>query len=155
MNAIALAVLAGLCWGVGELCTKSVLHTHKIGPLTALAWRSTIALPAIWAAWWVIVRWIGIEPRGELRALAGSELAKLILGSGLLAGAGGMICFYAALNLDDISKIKPIAFTVAPAIAVLFGWLLLHEPMSWRRALAVGLILAGVVLLTGDKPAAR
>ena len=66
-----------------------------------------------------------------------------------------MICFYAALNLDDISKIKPIAFTVAPAIAVLLGWLLLHEPMSWRRALAVGLILAGVVLLTGDKPAAR
>jgi uncharacterized membrane protein len=60
-----------------------------------------------------------------------------------------MICFYAALNLDDVSRIKPIAFTVAPAVAVVLGWLLLHESMTARKALAVGLILLGVVLLTG------
>ena len=35
MQTVIYAVLAGLCWGVGESFTKSVLHTHKIGPVTA------------------------------------------------------------------------------------------------------------------------
>lgn len=153
MKGVGLAVLAGLCWGIGELCTKSVLHTHRIGPITAIALRSTIALPVLWLAWWVAVRGVGAEPRGGLRLLAGADLLKLVLGSGLLAGAAGMICFYAALNLDDISRIKPVAFTVAPAIAALLGWLVLHEPMTWRRGAAIALLLAGVVLLTGDRPA--
>lgn len=151
MRGLALAVIAGLCWGIGELCTKSVLHTHRIGPVTAIALRSTIALPVLWLAWWVAVRGLGAEPRGGLRLLAGADLWKLVLGSGLLAGAAGMICFYAALNLDDISRIKPVAFTVAPAVAALLGWLVLQEPMTLRRGAAIALILAGVVLLTGDR----
>ena len=36
MKAILLAVGAGACWGVGEIFTKSVLHTGRVGPLTAL-----------------------------------------------------------------------------------------------------------------------
>lgn len=151
MKGLALAGLAGLCWGIGELCTKSVLHTHRIGPVTAIALRSTIALPVLWLAWWVAVRGLGAEPRGGLRLLAAADLWKLVLGSGLLAGAAGMICFYAALNLDDLSRIKPVAFTVAPAVAALLGWLVLHEPMTLRRGTAIALILAGVVLLTGDR----
>ena len=149
MQALILAVLAGLCWGVGELCTKSVLHGHRIGPMTAIAVRSTIALPVLWVAWAVATRWLALEPRPQWRALQTADVLKLGLGSGLTAGAAGMICFYAALNLDDVSRIKPIAFTVAPAVAVLLGWLLLHEAMTARKALAVGLILLGVVLLTG------
>jgi transporter family protein len=151
MKGLALALLAGLCWGIGELCTKSVLHTHRIGPVTAIVLRSTIALPVLWLAWWVAVRGLGAEPRGGLRLLAGADLWKLVVGSGLLAGAAGMICFYAALNLDDISRIKPVAFTVAPAVATLLGWLVLHEPMTLRRGAAIALILSGVVLLTGDR----
>ncbi|HET9299758.1 MAG TPA: DMT family transporter [Candidatus Polarisedimenticolaceae bacterium] len=151
MQALILAVLAGLCWGVGELCTKSVLHGHRIGPMTAIAVRSTVALPVLWIAWAVATRWLALEPRPQWRALETGDVLKLTLGSGLTAGAAGMICFYAALNLDDVSRIKPIAFTVAPAVAVVLGWLLLHEAMTARKALAVGLILLGVVLLTGTR----
>ena len=149
MQALILAVLAGLCWGVGELCTKSVLHGHRIGPMTAIAVRSTIALPVLWIAWAVATRWLGLERRPQWSGLETGDVLKVVLGSGLTAGAAGMICFYAALNLDDVSRIKPIAFTVAPAVAVVLGWLLLHEAMTARKALAVGLILLGVVLLTG------
>jgi transporter family protein len=148
MKAIPLAILAGLCWGVGELCTKMVLQTHRIGPVTAIAVRSTIALPVLWIAYAIAVHQLGSEPRGWLRALEPGDLARLVIGSGLVAGAGGMLCFYAALHLDDISRIKPIAFTVAPAVAVLLGWWLLGEPMSLRKGLAVALILIGVGLLT-------
>lgn len=151
MRAMILAVLAGLCWGIGELCTKSVLHTHRIGPMTAIAVRSSIALPVLWLAWLAASRWLALEPPAQWRALQAGDVLKLVLGSGLTAGAAGMIFFYGALNLDDVSRIKPIAFTVAPAVAVLLGWLLLHEPMTPRKGLAVGLILLGVVLLTGGR----
>jgi transporter family protein len=158
MNAVWLAVLAGACWGVGELCTKMVLHTHRIGPVTAIALRSTIALPVLWLAFLLIVQVGGAEPRSGWRSLETADWLKLVLGSGLVAGAGGMICFYAALNLGDISHIKPIAFTLAPAVAVVLGWMLLGEPMTMRKGIAVAMILSGVLLLTGGgakTPAAR
>jgi uncharacterized membrane protein len=149
MKAILLAVLAGLCWGVRELCRKSVLHTHKIGPLTAIAARSTVAPPLLWLVYFVATRGVDAEPHDWWGALAAADRAKLILGSGLVAGAAAMVFFYAALNLADISTVKPIAFTLAPATAVVLGWLVLGESMSLRKAIAVLMILAGVVLLTG------
>lgn len=154
MNAILLAVLAGLCWGVGELFTKSVLHTGKVGPLTAIAVRSTIALPVLWLAYALAVHYAKIEPRGWIKTDT-AVLLKLALGSGLIAGAAGMICFYAALNLGEVSRVKPIAFSVAPAVAVILGWLVLGEQMTLQKALAVLLIIAGVVLLTANGAPAR
>lgn len=151
MKAVLFAVLAGVCWGVGELCTKMVLHTHRVGPVTAIAVRATVALPLLWLAYWVLVQRLGLEPRTWWRSLEAGDVARLVLGSGLLAGGVAMILFYAALHLDDISRIKPIAFTIAPAVAALLGWQLLGEPMSLRKAAAIGLILAGVLLLTGDR----
>ncbi len=149
MKALWLAVAAGLCWGIGEVCTKSVLHGGRVGPMTAIAVRSTVALPVLWIAWVFAVHSLASEPRTVWRELPLSDVLKLVVGSGLFAGAAAMICFYSALALDDVSRIKPIAFTIAPATAALLGWLVLGETMSWRKALAVALILAGVLLLTG------
>lgn len=148
MNAILLAVAAGLCWGVGELFTRSALHTRQVGPLAAIALRSTIALPLLWLAYFVAARYLHVERSGWLRTAESSTLAKLALGSGVIAGALGMIFFYSALNLAEASRIKPIAFSVAPATAVVLGWLALYESMTWQKAAGVTLILAGVVLLT-------
>jgi transporter family protein len=149
MNAILLAVAAGLCWGVGELFTKSALHTRQIGPLAAIALRSTVALPLLWLAYLVATRAMNAERSGWLHVAASSTLWKIVLGSGVVAGALGMICFYSALNLSEVSRVKPIAFSVAPATAVILGWLVLREPMTLTKAAGVALILAGVVLLTG------
>jgi len=148
MKAVLFAVLAGLCWGIGELFTRSVLQTRQIGPITAIAVRSTVALPILWIAYAITVHIAGAEPRGWMKADTGT-LLKLILGSGLVAGAAAMVFFYMALNLGEISRVKPIAFALAPATAVLLGWMILHEPMTLRKGVAVALILAGVVLLTG------
>jgi bacterial/archaeal transporter family protein len=148
MNAFVLAIGAGLCWGIGEVFTKSVLHTGKIGPLTAIAVRTTIALPVLWLVYFIFVQGRKVEPTNWMRA-DWSTLLKLICGSGLIAGAGGMICFYAALNLGEASRIKPIAFSIAPLMGVLLGWLILREQMTIQKAVGAMLILAGVVLLTG------
>jgi len=151
MRALLLAVLAGVCWGTGELCTKLVLHTGRIGPITAIAVRTTVALPLLWIAYAAAAsQGLGLEPRGWWRSLSGGDWARLLLGSGLVAGAAAMICFYAALHLGEISRVKPIAFTVAPAVAVLLGWAILGEPISLRKGIALVLILAGVILLAGE-----
>jgi drug/metabolite transporter (DMT)-like permease len=149
MYAILLAVAAGVCWGMGELFTRSALHTKQIGPLAAIALRSTIALPLLWLAYFVVARSMQVERTGWLKTAESATLAKVVFGSGIVAGAFGMILFYSALNLAEASRIKPIAFSVAPATAVVLGWLVLHESMTWQKAAGVTLILAGVVLLTG------
>ena len=149
MRAVFLAVLAGVGWGVGEFFTKQVLHGGRIGPLTAIAVRSTVALPVIWIVWLIFVYGRGVEPREWFRADT-QTLLKLTLGSGLVAGALAMICFYGALHLGPISKIKPIAFSLAPVVAVILGYSVLGESMSVRKLTAVLLIVGGVILLSSE-----
>ncbi|MFG0256766.1 MAG: EamA family transporter [Phycisphaerales bacterium JB043] len=150
MQTIIYAVLAGLCWGVGESFTKSVLHTHKIGPVTAIAVRSTFVLPILWGFYYVMVVQMGTEPRQWIEAIRVDRalMLKLFLGSGIIAGAGGMIFFYLALHSGDISRVKPIAFSVAPAIGVLIGWLLMGESMSLGKATGIVCVIAGVFLVS-------
>ena len=150
MKAALLAVLAGLFWGVGEFSTKQVLHTGRVGPVTAITVRSTVALPVLWAAYLVFVHARGTEPRDWTQA-GTATLLKLVLGSGLMAGAIAMLCFYGALHHGPISNAKPIAFTLAPVVAVLLGWMVLGEVLSTRKVVAVVLIVSGVALLTGAK----
>jgi len=149
MNAILLAIGAGVCWGVGEVFTKSVLHTGKVGPITAIAVRSTVALPVLWLAYYIAMYRLKIEPTNWWANADTPTLLKLTLGSGLVAGAFAMLFFYAALHAGEISRIKPIAFTLAPAVAVLIGVLVLGEAFSVRKGIALAMILGGVVLLTG------
>lgn len=156
MPAILLAIAAGLCWGVGELFTKSVLHTGKIGPITAITIRSSVAIPVLWLTY-LVTMYVVKSPRENPAWFRGTEsggadtatILKLVCGSGLIAGAAAMICFYAALSLGEISRIKPIAFSLAPATAVLLGWLVLKEGMTLQKGLGIVLILGGVLLLTG------
>ena len=147
MMAYLLAALAGLFWGIGELFTKSVLHTGKVGPITAIAVRSTVALPLLWAAYLVAHRGFKSEPPGWLSA-GTPTLARLTLGSGVIAGGLAMVCFYVALSMGEISRVKPIAFCLAPATAAVLAWAFLGEPMTAKKAAGIACVLAGVVLLT-------
>jgi uncharacterized membrane protein len=149
MKPTLFALAAGVCWGIGEVCTRSALHGGKIGPIGAITVRSLVAIPIILLVFWLMTRGVAglrVEP-----ALAHADRAtwlKLVLGSGLVAGALAMVFFYVALSLGEVSTVKPIAFSIAPAVGVLLGWLVLGESMDARKAIAVGLIVAGVVLLT-------
>lgn len=155
MKPILFAIAAGLCWGVGEVCTRSALHAGKVGPIGAITVRSLVAIPMLVLVFVLMTRGAGglrVEP--ALLEADRATWAKLVLGSGLVAGALAMISFYIALSLGEVSVVKPIAFSIAPAVGVLLGWLVLGESMDLRKAAAVGLIVAGVVLLTtgGGRP---
>ncbi len=145
MKSILIAIAAGLCWGIGESFTKSVLHSDKIGPFTAMAARTTVALPFLWlAAWWVLqsrnpepADWIRAEP---------SILMKLVIGSGLIAGALGMLLFYSALQAGDLSRVKPVAFATAIVAAVVLGMIVFNEPFHIRKLIATVMIVGGILL---------
>jgi len=149
MKAVIFAIGAGLCWGIGEVCTRSALHSGKVGPITAITLRSMIALPILLLAYLAMMRAFGgLRQEPALGTIDGSNWMKIVLGSGVVAGALAMVLFYSALSIGEVSIVKPIAFAIAPAVGVTLGWLVLGESMSVRKALAVALIIAGVVLLT-------
>ena len=153
MKAILFAILAGLCWGVGEIYTKSALNTKQVGPMAAFMVRAIVTLPLAFAAYLLAARFWGHEVSGWWRDMSGGTWVKLILGSGVLAGFAGVFFFYTGLSMPggDISRLRPIAFSLAPASAVILGWLVLGESMTLRKAAAVALIVVGIVMLSGPE----
>ncbi len=153
--AILCAILAGLCWGVGEIFTKSAINTGEVGPLGAVLLRAAVTLPlaalGFVAAYWVLKT----ESQPFWSTMRTGTWVKVIVGSGVLAGFAGVFFFYLGLSLPggDISKLRPIAFALAPATAVFLGWWFLGEPMTVRKGIAVALIVTGIVMLAGDKAA--
>lgn len=152
MKAVAFAILAGACWGVGELFTRSVLHSGRVGPMTVLLVRALMTVPPAIIAYVLACSLLRSEPRDWWHAGTPTML-KLLLGSGMLAGFAGVFFFYLGLASGPISVVKPIAFTVGPAVAVLLAWLVLKEPMSPVKAVGVALVLAGVMLIAGGREA--
>lgn len=146
MKPVVFAVLAGVCWGVGELFTKSVLHSGRVGPMTVLMARAVVALPPALIAYVVAYSMLKTEPEQWWKA--GSPLMlKLAFGSALLAGFAGVFFFYLGLASGQISVVKPIAFTVGPAVAVLLACVVLKEPLGAVKLIGVGMVLVGVVLI--------
>ena len=148
MPPVFFAILAGLCWGAGEVCAKAVLHTGKIGPFAAVAIRTTLALPILWFAFWIAHKAVPDRAGQGVGSLTIKEWALLLGGSGIVAGAFAMISFYVSISIGEVSRMKPIAFSVAPASAVVLGAIFLGESLTPRKLFAVVLILSGVVLLS-------
>lgn len=157
MKAIIFAILAGLCWGIGEIFTKWAMNTGKVGPMTVLLVRTLATIPPTLLAYWVSMHLWQWEKPGWGTDAGWKVWLMLIGGSGLLAGFCGVFFFYMGLASPggDISRIRPIAFALSPATAVILGWLVLGEDMTPRKAIAVTLIVVGIVMLTGGPGHAR
>jgi uncharacterized membrane protein len=150
-KAILFAVIAGLCWGVGEIGTKAALNSRQVGPMTAVLVRSLVTILPTLIAYLVATEVWRSEPGQWYAQASGRTWAYLIVGSGLLAGFAGVFFFYLGLGTPggDISLLRPIAFGIAPATAVFLGWWWLGEPLTARKLLAVVFIVTGIVLLAG------
>lgn len=154
MRAVLFAIIAGLCWGVGEIFTKAALSSRQIGPMGVLLVRATVTLPPALLAYLAAAYLMKTETAAWWRQMDASVWAKLVIGSGLMAGFAGVFFFYLGLASPggEISRLRPIAFSLAPASAVVLGWLLLGEAMTMRKAAAVAMIVIGIVMLAGERP---
>jgi drug/metabolite transporter (DMT)-like permease len=69
--------------------------------------------------------------------------------SGLLVIASFPLS-YSFLKINDVSKLQPYT-GLTMAITALFAWIVLHEGMTWRRGLAIGIVGIAMYLLKEAK----
>ncbi len=142
MNAVAVtgALLAMLCWGSAAIFDKLGMR-GVANPVVALAVRLGVATLLTFAYIAVTGAWRDLKtvPPGNLWALAAGAV---------LASALGQAFYFLAIKHADASRVVP--FTASyPAVALLLGVLILHEPLTVPKVAGTLLVLAGLVLLSG------
>lgn len=152
MKPILFALLAGLCWGVGEVATKQVLQSKQVGVMTIVCLRILGEAPFALLLY-VLIHKV-LHTQGEPQAWWQAPtpiLLKLFFGTAMMAGFAGVAFYYLGLKYGQVSVVKPIAFTVAPAIGAMLAWLVLKEPMPPQKVLGIAIIIAGVAVLATTK----
>lgn len=139
MKAQILALLTAMAWGIGGYFEKKGLHLGGLSPQMGITIRTAVAL--------VILGAISFPQWKNLPQAGTKAILMMVLGGGVVAGALGMLCYYAAINGAPLNKVMPIAFT-SPLFGVLMGVIFGGEPLSWKTVLGGLLTLAGIVVLT-------
>ncbi|MFO7583920.1 MAG: EamA family transporter [Anaerolineales bacterium] len=134
-----LALLTAIAWGVGGYFEKKGLHLGGLSPELGITIRTAVAF--------VILGTVSFPQWKTLPQAGPKALTMMILGGGVVAGAVGMLCFYAALKGAPLTKVMPIAFT-SPLFGALMGLILGGEPLTWKTVLGMLMTIGGIILLT-------
>lgn len=139
MNPQLLALFTAMAWGIGGYFEKKGLHLGGLSPQVGITIRTAVAL---------VILGIASFPQWKTIPQAGPKaLTMMVLGGGVVAGAVGMLCFYAAIKGAPLNRVMPIAFT-SPLFGALMGILLGGEPLTWKIAIGTLLTIGGIVVLT-------
>lgn len=134
-----LALMTAIAWGVGGYFEKKGLQLGHLSPQMGITIRTGIALLILAAASY---------PDWKTLSQAGSKaLWHMIIGGGVVAGAMGMLCFYAAIKGAPLGRVMPIAFT-SPLFGALMGILLGGETATLKTIGGMALTVGGIILLT-------
>ncbi len=137
------ALFTAMAWGVGGYFEKKGLHLGGLSPQVGITIRTAVALLILGAV--SFPQWKSIAQAGT------KSLLMMVLGGGVLAGALGMLSFYAALKgADTLAQVMPIAFT-SPLFGALTGLLVGGEKLDWQTGIGMVLTMGGIVLLTAHK----
>jgi transporter family protein len=139
MKPEVLAIVTAAAWGIGGYFEKKGLHLGHLSPQVGITLRTAVALVIL-----------GIISAPHLRTLSHAgprALTMMILGGGVVAGAVGMLCFYAAIKGAPLSRVMPIAFT-SPLFGALMGVLLGGEQLTVKTVIGILMSVGGIVLLT-------
>ncbi len=135
-----LALITAIAWGVGGFFEKRGLNAGNLTPQVGITIRTAIAfliLGAVSFPQWKTIPAAGTKP-----------LLMMVIGGGIVAGAIGMLSFYAALKgADRLTQVMPIAFT-SPLFGALTAIVFRTEKMTWQTALGMALTIAGIAVLT-------
>ncbi len=139
MNPQILALITAMAWGIGGYFEKKGLHLGGLSPQLGITLRTAVALLILGAVSF---------PQWKTLPQAGTKaILMMVIGGGLVAGAIGMLCFYAALKGAPLNRVMPIAFT-SPLFGALMGIILGAEPLTWKTAVGTLLTIAGIITLT-------
>lgn len=131
--AVAALLASGLLWGLTWIAFKHFAALGLAGVTFTAATYGLLGaamLPFVWRQ-----RRIWRHQRG------------LLLAIGLMGGTANA-CFVSALTYGEVMRMM-LLFYLTPVWAVLGGWIFLRETITRPRAIAVGIAIAGAVLLLG------
>jgi drug/metabolite transporter (DMT)-like permease len=139
-------VLASLSWAAGSLYTKFAPRATSatVGTGTQMLAGGLALLVAAFVA--------GEPSRLDIAHASTSS----IIAFAYLLTFGSLIGFTAYVYLlahTTAAKAATYAY-VNPVVAVLLGWAIAHEPVTWRTILAAAVILGGVAIITITREAA-
>jgi transporter family protein len=134
-----LALVAAVAWGIGGYFEKKGLQMGNLSAPMGITLRTAVALAILGAV--SLPQWKTLPQAGT------KPLMMMVLGGGVLAGAVGMLCFYAALKGAPLGRVMPIAFT-SPLFGVIMGVWLGGETLGARELVGMLLTTGGIVLLT-------
>lgn len=135
---LAAILVTALMFAGGAVFTKRC--PIEMQPVPLAAWQIVIGMiPVAVMAW-------ALEPRialGDITALGWG----CIIYVGLIAQAVAYLAWFRALKRLPAST-ATIGALLAPVVGVLGSGLILGEPLEWRHAVALVLVLAGMLLAT-------
>ena len=133
---VAAVLTASFMWAIGTVYARRRLA--GVDPVGASAVETIVAGPLMLGVYLLV-------ERGEPVVWG----AQAWLAVGYLAVMGSLVGFTAFVFITahmTSSKVGTYAY-VNPVVAVLLGWLVLAEPVTWRLALGGATILAGLLLV--------
>ncbi len=134
-----LALAASLAFGIGSYFEKKGLHIADLPPQVGITVRTLTAV--------IVLAVISFPEWKSLTRANPKGVWMIVLGGGVLAGAIGLLCFYAAMKGAPLTTVMPIAFTsplIGAAMAVIFG----GEPLTWKTAIGMLMTVGGIVVIT-------
>jgi drug/metabolite transporter (DMT)-like permease len=129
---VALAVLSGLIWGIGDFAGGKA--TQRAGALLVVWVSKLVSLPLL--AIYLIAMYVPISPIG----LAWGAMAGV-------AGLVGLVLFYRALSAGAMTIVAPVTGVTSAAIPVVVG-LIWGERPSGARLLGIGCALLAIALVS-------
>jgi len=139
VKAVVLALLTAAAWGFGGYFEKRGLHLGHLPPQLGITIRTAVAL---------VILGVVSFPHWKTLGQAGTRpLLYMVVGGGVVAGALGMLCFYAALKSGSLTRVMPIAFT-SPLFGALLALTVGGEPVTAKGLLGMAMTVGGIVLLS-------
>lgn len=129
---VAIAVLSGLVWGVGDFAGGKA--TQRAAVLTVVWLSKLVSLPLL--AIYLVATYVPISPIG----LAWGGLAGV-------AGVIGLVLFYRALSAGAMTVVAPVTGVTSAAIPVVVG-LLAGERPPGLQLVGVGCALLAIALVS-------
>lgn len=131
-----------ICFFAGVTSILAKCGIRKTDSNVATAIRTIVVLLFSW----VMVFLVGSQ--ATLSKLTGESLLYLVL-SGLATGAS-WLCYFKALQLGDVNKVVPVDKS-STVLTILLAFFLLHEEITWQKAVGVAAIAAGTYLMIQKK----
>jgi len=133
--ALAAAVFAALTAIFGKLGVSTIPSNLATLIRTVVVLLIAAAIVGVRREW----------ERTEGMVVPAREVLFLVL-SGAATGLS-WLCYYRALQLGPASGVAPLD-KLSVVLVILFAWLFLGEPLSWRTIAGGALIAAGAILIS-------